>query len=448
MILHPERVEADIEKAATALRAVLHARKLDGWSNQEDDPLASFRAVTTKERFEQMRGLPQELPNKDALLRWQACLTIERVTWDDREFAETARHRHEHRIAELGDAKHAWSIQSLLIELLRSRDATKRSKIAHWITRTSGDASLRAIQWAMRRRAAAHHLGIGALDWLEVPVSGVSLAGVAIHVLDGTDEIANASIGESKSWENAIWLGAATEAHQGWPTALGPRWFRSVFGGWKTLDSLRIDPGPLCSAVCGSSFVRALARFGAALYRASAGRACNSFSVVHRPFDLASASYGALFASLLASVPFHKKHLGLGTAAAFEQAQLLGRAMLISVRVFGAQAAVSAAESMEAVLEAHASCASRALAHTVPNETAAVLPRYDPRAAVRLCGALRAAALQHELVRCFDDDWFDNPHAHEFLASIDVRERMVLDEKGVQLGVQLAKQSLSDLLLR
>ena len=90
---------------------------------------------------------------------------------------------------------------------------------------------------------------------------------------------------------------------------------------------------------------------------------------------------------------------------------------------------------------------TRALRSNVPDETAGVVPRYDPRSAARLCGALHAVVLERELVNRFDEDWFDNPRAHEHLAAIDCRERMVLDEESLHRGAQAIRESLSDLLL-
>jgi len=97
-----------------------------------------------------------------------------------------------------------------------------------------------------------------------------------------------------------------------------------------------------------------------------------------------------------------------------------------------AQGAVADAESPEEMMERHVWGTARALCASVPEETLGVVPRYDPEAQARLCGALRAAMLQRELVERFDDDWFDNPRAHEFLVSIDRTERTTLD--GEHLG--------------
>jgi hypothetical protein len=446
MFLHPGRVEAEIEQAATELRVGLASRRLGGWTEQDGGPLVPFRAMTTRERFEQLAGLPEGLPNGESLRRWQACLTIERVTWEDRALAEVARREADHRVEGLGDLP--WSVRSLVLEVVGTRDRARRGKVAQGLVQACGDASTWAMRWAMRRHAAAHHLGLGGLEWLEAPLRDVGLPDVARRVLEATNDVMSASAGQVDGWQDVVAVGAAMEARHGWPAALTARWFRSVFGGWKTLEGLRIDPGPLCDALCGASFARALARFGAAVYRGCAVRAGGTFSLTHRPFDAASASYGALFASLLTSVPFLKRHMGLGSDTAREQARAMGRSLLISIRVGASQAAVAAAEEPEAMVEAHVLTAMQAFGSSVPEEMLGVVPRYDPRAGARLCGALRAAIVERDLVERFDEDWFDNPRAHEWLAGIDVVQRVVLDEAGVREGVEEAKRYLSGLIAR
>ena len=430
MFFHPGQAELEIERAATSLQAGLDARKREGWCEDDHGPLQLFRSVTTRERLAQIQQLPPALDNKEALLRWQAYLTIERVTWEDRVLAEVARQTVEHPVAGLGDLP--WSIRSLVLQIIVARNEAMRSRCAHGLTVASREASTAAVRWSMRRHAAACYLGIGPLRWLEAPVRGSELSCVVRSVFDATEDVALASMGEGNNWEHSLWLGTAADARHGWPAVLTPRWFRSVFGGWKPLEGLRIELGPLCDAVCGASFARALERFGTAVYRACVRRTGDSFSRVHLPFDMGPACYGALFASLLTSIPFLKRRLGLGTSAAKEQAWSLGLSLLLSLRMCAAQGAVADAESPEEMMERHVWGTARALCASVPEETLGVVPRYDPEAQARLCGALRAAMLQRELVERFDDDWFDNPRAHEFLVSIDRTERTTLD--GEHLG--------------
>jgi len=295
----------------------------------------------------------------------------------------------------------------------------------------------------MRRRAAAQQLGIGTLGWLEAPVRDVSLSSVVARTLSATDAVASAWFGEGKPWEHVVDLGSASDAVHGWPAVLTPRWFRTIFGGWKPLEGMRIPPGPLCNAVSGSSLARALAWFGSAVYQAAAARTCHSWVLTNRPFDLDRESYSALFATLLASPAFLKRHLGLGTTTAIAQSRALARSLLLSLRMNAALVAVLDAESPDAMVDAHVTCVGRALRTTVPDETAGVVPRYDGRASSRLCGALKAALLMRDLVERFDEDWFDNPRAQDHLTAIDVRVRRVLDEELIEQAVGELKRSFA-----
>ena len=442
MFLHPVRLEEDVAQAAAELRAGLVSRRLGVWSEAELGPLVPFRRFLSRERFEQLSELPDGLPNRESLQRWMACLIIERVTWDDRASAEVARRNVEHGIDALGAER--WSVRSLALEVVRTNNDRRRAVAAEGLTRVAQRASDEAIWWLRRRQAAALELGLDGLTWLEGPWQGVSTTQVSELVMEATDELAAEMLDRASGWHEALWLGAAMDAREGWPAHLTPQWFRAVFGNWTSLTKLRIEPGPLQEPICGASFTRALVRFGTAVYRACADRTGGPFSLTHRPFDAAEASYGALFGLLLISTPFLRRRLGLGTPSAREQVESMARSMLVAVRLDAARALFSSQTDVEKAVEAHANAAARALKTSLPDEMAGVVPRYDPRASARLAGALRAVSVYRELVETFDEDWFDNPRAHEFVAALDVTERLVLDKEAIQSGARLMGAMLGE----
>ena len=186
--------------------------------------------------------------------------------------------------------------------------------------------------------------------------------------------------------------------------------------------------------------MRALDRFGIALYRARARQITSRFALGVRPFDPRPACYGALFSSLLASPLFLRKHLGLGQIRARPQAQKLMRAVLVTVRLLALQAAVGSCEDPQAAREMHLDLGKRALGTCLPIELAGVLPRIRPTACARLVGGLQASTLREQLVEMYDEDWFDNPRAQERLREIDVMDRPLLDEKGaIEAARRLAR---------
>ena len=440
MFLHPLQLEDDVAKAAAALRSGLLARRLGEWPEQDNNPLRPFRKLTTREAFERFAELPKGMPNGESLQRWLASLIIERVTWDDRVSAETARRSTEHVIAGLGEE--TWSLRALALELVREHREGRRAQAAEGLARSAGAASDEAIGWLRRRHAAANELGLESLSWLEAPLAGVSSQRAMELLFEHTDPLASEMLDRASSWHGALHLGAAMDALEGWPAQLTPRWFRSVFGEWKSLRGARLETGPLPRPICGASFSRALYRFGAAVHRACAERTSSPFSLAQRPFDASEASYGALFGGLLASTPFLRRRLGLGKDAARVQARSMAISMLVAVRLDAARSLLASQSDPDEAIEAHARWASKALGSAMPDELAGVVPRYDPRATARLVGAIQAARLHQQLVETYDEDWFDNPRAHEFVAVLDVTHRLTLDEQQVAEGVKVIEKAV------
>lgn len=441
MFLHPDQFEVQVVQAVAALRAGCAARRAGACSEDDVGPLSPYRSMTTREAFEETSGLPEGIGNRESLRRWLACLIIERVTWEDRVAAQDARCRAETVVAGLGEQR--WSVRALVRELLTTRDERRRGAIAEGLLRASAESSEASVWWAFRRQAAAHHLGLPGLSWLEAPFEGVGAEEAGQLVLESTHEVAQEVLSKA-CWQEVLWAGTAMDAREGWPALLTPRWFRSVFGGWKSLDGLPIDTGVLCQPMCGASFARALSRFGTAVHRGCAERTKGPSRLVHRPFDASQASYGALFGSLLTSVPFLRRRLGLGGSKAREQARAMGLAMLVAVRLDGLRAMMSVQGAPSAMVETHAREGSRALCTGVPEELVGVIPRYDPRACAWLAGAVQAAVFHRELVETYDEDWFDNPRAHERVVVVDVEPRLVLGEAEVKQGAGLLGRWLGE----
>lgn len=429
------KLEDDVETAASALRSALARRRRGGWPEGDDsNPLRPFRTLISRETFARLGELPDGLPDGDALRRWLACLVVERVTWDDRAAAEKARRSAEHTIADLGEER--WSLRGLALELVRAQHEGRRARAAEGLARSAGAASDEAIWWLRRRHAAAHELGLESLPWLEAPFRDGIHERAAHLLFEHTDALAAEMLDRAPSWQDALHVGAAMDAREGWPSQLTPRWFRTVFGGWKPLQGARLEPGPLPKPVCGASFTRALFRFGTAVHRACAMRTASPFSMAQRPFDASEASYGALFGGLLASEPFLRRRLGLGKLDARRQARTMATSIVLAVRLDAVRSVFACQLDADQAVEAHARWASKALGSPMPDELAGVIPRYDPRAPARLAGALHAARMQRELVESYDEDWFDNPRAHELVTALDVTERLMIDEQRVVEGAR------------
>lgn len=433
----PARIDRQIEETAQALVRWRQRLRDAPASAAESDPFVGRRGVSTRAALQAIQRMPDALPGKDALLRWVAFLTIERVTVEDLVEFEGTRRAPAHVVPALG--RQPKSLRELGLEAVFHRDPERRAIAADAMTWRADDASSNALWWLARRHEAAVQLGIGALSTLEEPFAEQLTAQTAAAiVLDATEDLARDVLSKGKSWQDALALGTAADAQEGWPARLTSRWLLDLFGGTPMLAGLKLAPGPMPAALNGASFLRAMARFGAALHR-GAGRAISPmFAVAQQPFDAGPAAYGALFASLLATPAFLRRRLGLGATTAVPQQRAMARALLIGLRVCAAKAVVASMISEAAAREAHASWVSRALCSSSPGDLAGVMPRYDARSAALLAGALLGATRRAELVSSYDEDWFDNPRGQACLREVDVTTRQVVSEEGVRQGVRSA----------
>jgi hypothetical protein len=432
-------LDGRLEQASRAWRSWRRRARTSTREQLAEDPFFGRRAISTRAMFQRLQTLPAQLPERDSLLRWLAALTLDRVTFEDVVDLEIARRAERHVLRSLGPE--AWTVRDLCLETAVHPEAERRAACGQALLGVCDNASSNALFWLARRHEAARQLGIDGLRWLEAPIrSDVSVAAVACAVFDATDDLAAEILGSDRPWQDVLFLGAAADAIEGWPAQLTTRWLRDLFGLTTLVAGAPIEMEGVPEARCGSSFMRALDRFGIALYRARARQITARFALGVRPFDPQPASYGALFSSLLASHLFLRKHLGLGQIRARAQAQTLMAAILVAVRLLALQAAVGSCEEPQAAREMHLDLGKRALGTRLPIELAGVLPRIRPTACARLVGALQASTLYEQLVERYDEDWFDNPRAHEFLREIDVTERTVLDETGaVEAARRLAR---------
>jgi len=124
----------------------------------------------------------------------------------------------------------------------------------------------------------------------------------------------------------------------------------------------------------------------------------------------------------------------------------MAQSALLALRLDAARACVACQSNAEDARQAHARSASNALQASLPDDLAGVLPRYDPRAPARLAGALRAALIGRTLMQSHDEDWFDNPRAHEQVSSVDVTMRVTLTQDEVRTGAVLLRGQLADVI--
>ncbi|WP_434044849.1 MULTISPECIES: hypothetical protein [Sorangium] len=449
------RLDKDVARAARAWRAALDditrrgpapaAADQDSATAAEararlENPLDPFRRVSARTTYLELTGktpsLGAELGYASApeaaapdptglaapLADWVHALTLERVVWADRVRLATAWHAASLLIDVPEPAR--MSPHEARLRLLADPTDAGRQTFAEVLARGAGAVADAARILVERRLEAARLLDEARLAAVEIPCDPPEAAlGAAEALLQRTEP----ALRPEATWHGALGRAVGRDAASGWPARLSPRWIEELFRATKLTEGLAIDLGPLPPPLGAASFARALARFGAALSRASAR---GPFALAHAPADLRRARRAALFGGLVADPVFCARALGLGRGRALDQARATAQSLLLSLRLDAATVSLvghagqdggghvllrAARDRRDRFEEATA----RALGAPIPGTLAGVVPALEPDTAVRLAGALLAARDRRDLIERFDEDWFRNPRAAEALRDED-----------------------------
>ncbi len=194
------------------------------------------------------------------------------------------------------------------------------------------------------------------------------------------------------------------DATEGWPARLSGHWFDDVFAGLG--GAVRRMPAPRSPAIWGAmSFARSLATLGLALRSHYLLLSKLPFAERAHPRNVEGQTFATTFAFLLLSPAFHHRALGLGRDAARDQARRCAGSLLLASRRALACTAVRAGD-WAADDAAHVtyngadpSCLMRALLSRTP----------------QVWAIAEGIAFTQLMVNRFDEDWFRNPRAHQFL---------------------------------
>lgn len=403
-------MDKDVEAAVRALERWRIRLAVGDAGALASSPLEAHRAVAGKRAREQLLSRPpsaHELPLRDALVPWIEELTVARVSRDqDVACAEAyvvAR-------APVRLAGSAGTPTATARELVHGALAAPSAAEA----RVHLDALAKlghGLKDAEQQRAELRHELYLRLD-IDDPtahfvVPRAPLEEALVAFLDASDDVARELL-RNKAREKrplALDLSLASDAKEGWPTKLGPRWFADLFG--KHTRGLAIELPPLPEAVGASSFALALHRFGFALRRASAGRGV-PFALRDRVRFVDAHRHGALFASLLATEPFHRRALGVGSQVADAQARSLGVALLFAARRLAVRWLLVRGGAFDELSE-------RAFGEALPAALVGALLRPADDDDALAAALLTTVPLAEELRDRFDEDWFRSPRAFEHL---------------------------------
>ncbi len=303
----------------------------------------------------------------------------------------------------------------------------------------SGVAAVRKERRA-RRAEAARRLGLAhpsaLVASLVVPegASDPSGASLARTLLDATEPLADATLRTWKKRAGGPWspvdamhVGLAREAREGWPARLGERWLEDVFEVLvvRPVRGVRF-PEPLG----GASFLRAAYAYGYALREQGTARSL-PFALARDPYATGAHRFGAMLALALADPVLQTKRLGVSRRTATEQARILRLSLFLGLRELAARVLLAAGETDAALFE---EVTLRVLGAPLPAALRDAWPDVRVDDLARLGAACQAHAFVADLVNRFDEDWFANPKAASHLASIacgPIAEPIVVDPASI-----------------
>ncbi len=394
---------------AMALSLDRRARALSSGSITEEDDVVFARVASSRDSFRELDGLASDRFAR-ALRDWVAWLTLERVTSADLIRAAMARH-----VPLPNDGVSGASLAELVRAVLSGSERDARIACDRLAKADTTDALDALRRFADRRAEAARLLLEGRdadpdLRRLLSPFEGATA--LSERVL-GSSQRAFEALGGRDSFCETFRAALAVGAGEGWPAKLVPRWISSLFGP-ELFRGVSIDRITLPPPLGAASFVRAVHRVGRAW--AFADRAPSApFSMARRPHDELASSQGALLALALLEPAFHAKKLGLGRERARLQATEIGRALVGWVRIEAVRVGAWPLLRGSAAARDFEELSERALGRAIPGRLVGLLPFSGPDDAIAVLPFVRAFALRNRFRERFDDDWFDNPRAHDAL---------------------------------
>ncbi|MBI3204254.1 MAG: hypothetical protein HYZ29_22140 [Myxococcales bacterium] len=381
-------------------------RRLRRGAALDHDPFVAHPFIT-RLGFERVRDRPEHDPLRGPMLRWLYRLVDDKANLPWLVALARARAVDTHPLEQ--PARVSLSLNQILARVLSDRARSERWAV-EWLRRAAPAAEAERRVWD-RRREVAEHLRVDP-DALELPAGGMSE--LARAWLDLTEDRA----GEFRAPELHLHLASTLglEAHAGWPTRANAETLGGLFRQTRLLDGLPLDPGPLPAALAPASFLRALARLGAAFADALAPPD-QPFVIAHDPYGLRRLAHGALFAWLALTPVFLRRELGVSAGQARDHQRVLARVVFHegrarAVRVLLRRAALDGDRKYRDAFE---ELTARLLGRPLPPDLAGAIfaPRRDD--AQRFVSMLLAARHARELTEDHDEDWYRNPRAVEQL---------------------------------
>jgi hypothetical protein len=404
--LDPLRLDRELAQVAGRVRK--WRRRLRKGDGLDDDPFAAGRLVTSKRAFVAVRELPDYDPLRASLLAWVYRLAEQRIDQPALVAVTVAAKRTEHVVTEPERVK-------VSLSTLLARALAEPGRRAAWLSSLEercaplGDAV--CLLWERRQEVAAR-MGLASPDAVESPSEAV--AGLAdawltrtADLVEGPNHLTLAAVVDAALGE---------DAREGWPRAITPHSLTEFFRGSDLFRDVDLDPGELPRAVAPASYLRALARVGAAWVDATAPED-QPFVIAHDPYGLRRRTMGALLGGLPAVPAFVRRALGLGGDRLATHRRAMARALLVESRAAALRVLcrAPALRGRSAFREAYEEHVARAFRVHVRADAAGALFRLHADDPQRFAGLLLAAADAAGLRDRHEEDWYRNPRAVEQL---------------------------------
>ncbi len=294
----------------------------------------------------------------------------------------------------------------------------RRSALLDTITRYGDDYRRATATLWQRRLEVAKRLGLESPDEIELPIA--TSRALARAWLERTND-AWASLG-ADSLSRAIELGLDVRDEHGWPARINADSLRRLVDEGDLFRSLSLDPGPLPQALGGASFLRAMARVGAAWHDAASPKD-QPFVVSFDPYGLRRRTAGARFALLALSPSFVKRRLELSGPRLGQHLRCTAVSLLCETRVAALRVLLRepAMHSTPRLLQAFEEDARLTYGVSIDPRLCGSLIELHPDDAQRFIGSALAAQEIEELRDAHDEDWFRNPRGIDQLRAETAR---------------------------
>jgi len=406
--LEPLALDRKIREAALIWRR--WRRKLASGDTQDDEPLLFHREICGRRLFQELADKIAHDPLARPMQRWVYRLAEQRINASLLVQIEKARQLDKHVIEQPENAQ--LSLHDLLA--LALSESARRSEWLKGFYANAGQlAAYVGLLWE-RRQEIARRMALTSPGEVELP--GMDLVESARALLARTDDMAQSFA--RRDLAAVIELGLGTEANEGWPARLTLRSLVELFRGTRLFDELRLDPGEFPKAIASSSFLRALARLGAAWVDATAPKH-QPFVIAHEAYGLRRRQLGALFGSLPLSGAFLAKSLNVSSHRTRDQARVMARVLLLEARTSALRVSLRgpALAGRSAFSEEFEQSVERVHGLALPGTLAGAVFELHVDDGQRFAGALLGASRAFELTAEHNEDWFRNPRAVDQLRS-------------------------------